>query len=348
MRPTPWLGLGTLLAVACLARTLEATTCGVAIPTAMWPPLTSVLPRNPVFLVAFWGARSGSNAYLVCGGHRVRLKTRPITGLPADFRALAPSRPLASGTTCELFANRASNEPRTHLASWLVGEALDDVPPRWLGEPSISFAQSSVSGASAEFAAEFALKLPVEDEQPVAALVELKAPISPSTSARIAFLQAAPGRPVILRSGDVCSHFRFPRNEVIEVAISVLDTAGNRAPAPGRVRFRVPSPRPEPTFEARTVIHGPLRVLHRPEPEWPGFAIRTRFDGDVTGEMLVSVDGTVSQVTTKSGHPLLSRPTTDALSTWRFSPIGLSEPSTVYFTTHFLIVEQEYSPDWSQ
>jgi hypothetical protein len=227
----------------------------------------------------------------------------------------------------------------------MVGEASDDAPPRWLEGPSISFAEADAWESI--LSSTFALKLPVEDEGPIAALVEVRTPKPPPTLAGPVLLHIAPGRPVILASGGECSHFGFPPNEVIGIAISLLDTAGNVAPAPMQLSFRVPSPRPPPVYEARTSTNGFPRAFHRPEPNWPALAIRARFHGDVTGELLVTPDGTVAKVTVKTGNPLLSQPTSDALSMWRFSPIGSSESRTVYFTTHFIISEQDYNPDWS-
>lgn len=62
------------------------------------------------------------------------------------------------------------------------------------------------------------------------------------------------------------------------------------------------------------------RLLSRVEPQYPADALAAHRSGDVTLEVHVAEDGTVSSVRTLAGDPLLAEAATQAVRHWRYQP----------------------------
>jgi len=62
------------------------------------------------------------------------------------------------------------------------------------------------------------------------------------------------------------------------------------------------------------------RVLRRTEPQYPPSALATHHAGNVVLEVQVAEDGSVSNIHTLSGDPLLAAAATEAVRTWRYRP----------------------------
>jgi TonB family protein len=62
------------------------------------------------------------------------------------------------------------------------------------------------------------------------------------------------------------------------------------------------------------------RLLSRPEPQYPPEALAAHQSGTVVLEVQVAEDGTVSNVRTLSGDPLLATAATEAVHNWRYEP----------------------------
>ena len=62
------------------------------------------------------------------------------------------------------------------------------------------------------------------------------------------------------------------------------------------------------------------RLITRTEPQYPADALAEHRSGDVTLEVQVAEDGTVSSVNTLSGDPLLAAAATQAVRNWRYQP----------------------------
>jgi TonB family protein len=62
------------------------------------------------------------------------------------------------------------------------------------------------------------------------------------------------------------------------------------------------------------------RLITRTEPQYPAGALAEHRSGDVTLEVQVAEDGTVSSVNTLSGDPLLAAAATQAVRNWRYQP----------------------------
>ena len=72
------------------------------------------------------------------------------------------------------------------------------------------------------------------------------------------------------------------------------------------------------------------RIVHQVMPEYPGFARQTGLQGTVVLDIVVSVDGAVTQVKFVSGPEALSQAAMDAVRWWRYKPYFLNgQPATV-------------------
>ena len=61
-------------------------------------------------------------------------------------------------------------------------------------------------------------------------------------------------------------------------------------------------------------------VTSKVPPEYPPIARQLKIVGDVELEVLVTESGTVEKVNILSGNPVLTRPASEALKKWKFSP----------------------------
>jgi protein TonB len=62
------------------------------------------------------------------------------------------------------------------------------------------------------------------------------------------------------------------------------------------------------------------RLLRRTEPQYPPDALAAHRAGNVVLEVQVAEDGSVSNIRTLSGDPLLAAAATDAVRNWRYQP----------------------------
>jgi TonB family protein len=66
------------------------------------------------------------------------------------------------------------------------------------------------------------------------------------------------------------------------------------------------------------------RLLNRVQPMYPPLARQTRISGKVSLHVIISKEGTVSDVQVVSGHPLLLASSIDAVRQWRYEPMLLN------------------------
>jgi TonB family protein len=74
------------------------------------------------------------------------------------------------------------------------------------------------------------------------------------------------------------------------------------------------------------------RLLNRVEPQYPVDAIAAHRSGDVTLEVQVAEDGSVSSVQTLSGDPLLATAAAQAVRSWRYQPYRSHEQPSPFQT----------------
>ncbi len=65
-------------------------------------------------------------------------------------------------------------------------------------------------------------------------------------------------------------------------------------------------------------------LIEKPEPEYPGLARQARIQGTVRYNATISTDGSVSNLTLVSGHPLLVPAATEAVRRYRYRPVLLN------------------------
>ena|SRR5690242_20704599 len=66
--------------------------------------------------------------------------------------------------------------------------------------------------------------------------------------------------------------------------------------------------------------NAPRKVTRRVEPQYPELAKRMNASGIVRLKVMVSKDGSVTDVTVLGGHPLLAVAAEDAVKKWRYEP----------------------------
>jgi protein TonB len=67
------------------------------------------------------------------------------------------------------------------------------------------------------------------------------------------------------------------------------------------------------------------RLLSRTEPQYPPEALAAHRSGNVVLEVHVAEDGSVSNIRTLSGDPLLAAAATEAVRNWRYEPYRLHD-----------------------
>jgi periplasmic protein TonB len=94
-----------------------------------------------------------------------------------------------------------------------------------------------------------------------------------------------------------------------------------------------PPPPPKPSTPKRIRVGGQVenaKLMFQPKPEYPPLAKMARIQGTVRLEALISKDGTIQDLKTLSGHPLLVKAALEAVSRWRYQPTLLNgEPVEV-------------------
>jgi protein TonB len=64
-------------------------------------------------------------------------------------------------------------------------------------------------------------------------------------------------------------------------------------------------------------------AVTRVQPEYPPLAKQLKVAGIVELEAVVAENGTVDKVNILSGNPILTRPASEALKRWKFTPVVL-------------------------
>jgi TonB family protein len=73
-------------------------------------------------------------------------------------------------------------------------------------------------------------------------------------------------------------------------------------------------------------------IIHRIQPVYPIEALPSRLEGNVVLAATITEDGKVKDLKVVSGHPLLARAATDAVSQWRYRPYMLNGKPTAMQT----------------
>jgi len=73
---------------------------------------------------------------------------------------------------------------------------------------------------------------------------------------------------------------------------------------------------------------GMANATNKVQPDYPAIAKQLKIEGPVELEAVVTEAGVVEKVNIVSGNPVLTRPASDALRKWKFSPF-LSEGKAV-------------------
>ena len=103
-------------------------------------------------------------------------------------------------------------------------------------------------------------------------------------------------------------------------------------PAPPPEKPRVQEPEPAQQAKAVTVSKGAqlAKLIHQVKPIYPPLAKAARISGTVQLLAVIAKDGTVHNLQTLSGNPLLVRAALDAVSQWVYRPTLLNnEPVEV-------------------
>jgi len=66
------------------------------------------------------------------------------------------------------------------------------------------------------------------------------------------------------------------------------------------------------------------QLINRVEPVYPRIAVVSGVQGQVKLHAIIARDGTIQSLNVMSGHPLLVRAATDAVSQWRYRPYVLN------------------------
>lgn len=81
-----------------------------------------------------------------------------------------------------------------------------------------------------------------------------------------------------------------------------------------------PDTRPMPVISQ--VLQG--KAIERPKPAYPPLAQQIRLQGDVSVEVIISLDGHVESARSVGGHPMLAAAAVEAARRWRFQPTTLN------------------------
>ena len=103
---------------------------------------------------------------------------------------------------------------------------------------------------------------------------------------------------------------------------------------PGQAQDPAPAPQTQaPAKPARIRLGGNVasaKLINKVQPVYPPLARQTRISGTVRLHAILGKDGTVQQLETISGHPLLIQAALDAVHQWRYEPTLLNgEPVEV-------------------
>lgn len=104
---------------------------------------------------------------------------------------------------------------------------------------------------------------------------------------------------------------------------SIGDPNGLRIPIPGTKPVMPVAPHPTVhVFRTSTILQGML--IRRVEPMYPPMARAAHIQGPVVLAAVISKDGTIENLRTLSGHPMLVSAAVTAVSQWRYRPYILN------------------------
>jgi periplasmic protein TonB len=116
------------------------------------------------------------------------------------------------------------------------------------------------------------------------------------------------------------------------------DIPGSRTDTPGGMPFSVgggerpvmPAPPPAITRPIRISKMREGDLIRRVQPQYPPIARTAGIHGQVVLQAVISKEGTIENLHVVTGHPMLVRAATDAVSQWRYRPYILNnEPVEV-------------------
>jgi protein TonB len=99
------------------------------------------------------------------------------------------------------------------------------------------------------------------------------------------------------------------KTQLIAANAANAPSSANNAATSNRVRI------------SQGVSHGML--MREVAPKYPPLARSARVQGPVVLDVVIGKDGSVSDITTKSGHPMLVPAAIDAVKQWRYKPYRL-------------------------
>jgi TonB family protein len=100
-----------------------------------------------------------------------------------------------------------------------------------------------------------------------------------------------------------------------------LTIAGNTDLPPIDSLSKAAAPKAAPTFASDMV---PARLIHRVPPQYPKIAQDMRVSGTVIVQAKIKKDGTVADLESVSGPPLLRQAAVDAVMQWEYAPASLN------------------------
>jgi TonB family protein len=113
-----------------------------------------------------------------------------------------------------------------------------------------------------------------------------------------------------------------------ESVLSTLRQAGRSKPGAATATIVPPKgggerPTAQGTTPKRIRVAGEsaeARLTFQPKPQYPPLAKMARIQGTVRFEAIIARDGSIEELKTLSGHPLLVKSAMDAVSEWRYQP----------------------------
>lgn len=117
-----------------------------------------------------------------------------------------------------------------------------------------------------------------------------------------------------------------PAPNVGEIDFGPRDRSANSVPWGGgnAIPIVVPKP-PLPSHPIRVSRWAEGNLIYRVQPVYPPLARQARIQGAVVLRAIVSKKGTIEQLTTVSGHPMLVGSALDAVRQWRYRPYLLND-----------------------
>jgi TonB family protein len=118
---------------------------------------------------------------------------------------------------------------------------------------------------------------------------------------------------------------------------------------PGQPQDPAPAPETQsPAKPARIRLGGnvaAVKIINKVQPVYPPLARQTRISGTVRLHAILAKDGTIQQLETVSGHPLLVQAALDAVRQWRYQPTLLNgDPVEVDTTIDIVFALAEDNP----